>query len=249
MRLVVVSAGLSVPSSTRLLADRLAAAAVEGTAARVEVVELRDLAVEIAHHFTNGFPGRALGSALDAVTTADGLIVVTPVFSASYSGLFKSFFDVLDMDALAGKPVLIAATGGSARHSLVLEHALRPLFAHLRAVVVPTGVYAASEDWGAEGLADRIDRAAAELRSLMTALAAAAGTATEADGTAGTEGVGAAGGAVATGGSRDPGPAGQVPAAKPPVPRGTAPAASARTVSGGGFEVVPFEQQLAALRP
>ncbi|MFF2380297.1 CE1759 family FMN reductase [Streptomyces sp. NPDC058108] len=249
MRLVVVSAGLSVPSSTRLLADRLAAAAVEGTAARVEVVELRDLAVEIAHHFTNGFPGRALGSALDAVTTADGLIVVTPVFSASYSGLFKSFFDVLDMDALAGKPVLIAATGGSARHSLVLEHALRPLFAHLRAVVVPTGVYAASEDWGAEGLADRIDRAAAELRSLMTALTAAAGTATEAAGTAGTAGVGAAGGAVATGGSRDPGPAGPVPAAKPPVPRGTAPAASARTVSGGGFEVVPFEQQLAALRP
>ncbi|MET9121961.1 CE1759 family FMN reductase [Streptomyces sp. NPDC004528] len=257
MRLVVVSAGLSVPSSTRLLADRLAAAAVEGTAARVEVVELRDLAVEIAHHFTNGFPGRALGSALDAVTTADGLIVVTPVFSASYSGLFKSFFDVLDMDALVGKPVLIAATGGSARHSLVLEHALRPLFAHLRAVVVPTGVYAASEDWGAEGLADRIDRAAAELRSLMTALTAAAGTATEAAGAAGTagvgaagtQGVGAAGGAVATGGSRDPGPAGPVPAAKPPVPRGTASAASARTVSGGGFEVVPFEQQLAALRP
>ncbi|MEU7340717.1 MULTISPECIES: CE1759 family FMN reductase [unclassified Streptomyces] len=249
MRLVVVSAGLSVPSSTRLLADRLAAAAVEGTAARVEVVELRDLAVEIAHHFTNGFPGRALGSALDAVTTADGLIVVTPVFSASYSGLFKSFFDVLDMDALAGKPVLIAATGGSARHSLVLEHALRPLFAHLRAVVVPTGVYAASEDWGAEGLADRIDRAAAELRSLMTALTAAAGTAPEAAGTAGSEGVGAAGGADATDGFGDPGPAGSAPAAKPPVPRGTAPAAPVRTVSGGGFEVVPFEQQLAALRP
>ncbi|MFF4970305.1 CE1759 family FMN reductase [Streptomyces sp. NPDC001083] len=249
MRLVVVSAGLSVPSSTRLLADRLAAAAVEGTATRVEVVELRDLAVEIAHHFTNGFPGRALGSALDAVTTADGLIVVTPVFSASYSGLFKSFFDVLDMDALAGKPVLIAATGGSARHSLVLEHALRPLFAHLRAVVVPTGVYAASEDWGAEGLADRIDRAAAELRSLMTALTAAAGTAPEAAGTAGSEGVGAAGGADATDGFGDPGPAGSAPAAKPPVPRGTAPAAPVRTVSGGGFEVVPFEQQLAALRP
>ncbi|MER6442035.1 CE1759 family FMN reductase [Streptomyces sp. NPDC001185] len=249
MRLVVVSAGLSVPSSTRLLADRLAAAAVEGTAARVEVVELRDLAVEIAHHFTNGFPGRALGSALDAVTTADGLIVVTPVFSASYSGLFKSFFDVLDMDALAGKPVLIAATGGSARHSLVLEHALRPLFAHLRAVVVPTGVYAASEDWGAEGLADRIDRAAAELRSLMTALTAAAGTAPEAAGTAGSEGVGAAGGTDATDGFGDPGPAGSAPAAKPPVPRGTAPAAPVRTVSGGGFEVVPFEQQLAALRP
>ncbi|MCZ4609951.1 FMN reductase [Streptomyces sp. Lzd4kr] len=172
MKLVVVSAGLSVPSSTRLLGDRLAAAAVRTAAepVEVEVVELRDLAVEIAHNFTNGFPGRQLAAAIDAVTSADGLIVVTPVFSASYSGLFKSFFDVIEKDALAGLPVLIAATGGTARHSLVLEHALRPLFAHLRAVVVPTGVYAASEDWGAEGLNGRIERAAGELAGLMQGL-------------------------------------------------------------------------------
>ncbi|MFF9062642.1 FMN reductase [Streptomyces sp. NPDC014882] len=172
MKLVVVSAGLSVPSSTRLLADRLAAATTGRAPADVRVVELRDLAVEIAHHLTSGFPGRELAAALEAVTAADGLIVVTPVFSASYSGLFKSFFDVLDKDALTGKPVLIAATGGTARHSLVLEHALRPLFAHLRAVVVPTGVYAASEDWGAAGLPERIERAAGELAALMSGLAA-----------------------------------------------------------------------------
>ncbi|MFE1440854.1 FMN reductase [Streptomyces sp. NPDC058739] len=172
MKLVVVSAGLSVPSSTRLLADRLAAAVDRREPVEVEVVELRELAVEIAHHLTNGFPGRALRAALDAVAGADGLVVVTPVFSASYSGLFKSFFDVLDKDALTGKPVLIAATGGTARHSLVLEHALRPLFAYLRAVVVPTGVYAASEDWGAEGLQERIDRAAGELAALMSGLGA-----------------------------------------------------------------------------
>ncbi|MFE5188733.1 FMN reductase [Streptomyces sp. NPDC056628] len=171
MRLVVVSAGLSVPSSTRLLADRLAAATGRQTEAEVEVVELRELAVEIAQNFTNGFPGRRLAAAIDAVTSADGLIVVTPVFSASYSGLFKSFFDVIDKDALTGMPVLIAATGGTARHSLVLDHALRPLFAHLRAVVVPTGVYAASEDWGAEGLDGRIERAAGELAALMRGLA------------------------------------------------------------------------------
>ncbi|MFD9120184.1 CE1759 family FMN reductase [Streptomyces bottropensis] len=171
MKLVVVSAGLSVPSSTRLLGDRLAAAvAGHDASVEVQVVELRDLAVEIAHHLTNGFPGRKLAAALDAVAGADGLVVVTPVFSASYSGLFKSFFDVLDRDVLAGKPVLIAATGGSARHSLVLEHAMRPLFAYLRAVVVPTGVYAASEDWGAQGLAGRIERAAAELSRLMGGL-------------------------------------------------------------------------------
>ncbi|MEU2339734.1 FMN reductase [Streptomyces sp. NPDC013172] len=173
MKLVVVSAGLSVPSSTRLLADRLAAAVGRAPASagvEVEVVELRDLAVEIAHNFTNGFPGRKLAAALDAVTEADGLIAVTPVFTASYSGLFKSFFDVLDKEALVGKPVLIAATGGTARHSLVLEHALRPMFAYLRAVVVPTGVYAASEDWGAQGLEGRVERAAGELAALMSGL-------------------------------------------------------------------------------
>ncbi|MFG3025884.1 FMN reductase [Streptomyces sp. NPDC048254] len=171
MKLVVVSAGLSVPSSTRLLADRLAAAVGRQAAGvEVEVVELRDLAVEIAHNFTNGFPGRRLAAALEAVTEADGVIAVTPVFTASYSGLFKSFFDVMDREALVGKPVLIAATGGTARHSLVLEHALRPMFAYLRAVVAPTGVYAASEDWGAEGLEARIERAAGELAALMTGL-------------------------------------------------------------------------------
>lgn len=169
MRIVVVSAGLSVPSSTRLLGDRLASAAAAAAGAEpgdVRAVELRDLAVEIAHTFTNGFPGPALSEAFDAVSGADALIVVTPVFSASYSGLFKSFFDALsstDPEALTGMPVLIAATGGSARHSLVLDHALRPLFSYLRAVVVPTGVYAASEDWGAEGLDARIGRAAGEL--------------------------------------------------------------------------------------
>ncbi|MFF7164520.1 CE1759 family FMN reductase [Streptomyces sp. NPDC008086] len=175
MKLVVVvpearldaAAGLSVPSSTRLLGDRLATAVGREAAVEVEVVELRDLAVEIAHNLTNGFPGRRLAAAIDSVTSADGLIVVTPVFSASYSGLFKSFFDVIEKDALAGLPVLIAATGGTTRHSLVLEHALRPLFAHLRAVVVPTGVYAASEDWGAPGLDGRIERAAGELAGLM----------------------------------------------------------------------------------
>ncbi|MFE2888255.1 FMN reductase [Streptomyces sp. NPDC059272] len=172
MKLVVVSAGLSVPSSTRLLADRLATATADRVPAEIQVVELRDLAVEIAHNLTNGFPGKKLAAALTAVTEADGLIAVTPVFSASYSGLFKSFFDVLEKDALVGKPVLIAATGGSARHSLVLEHALRPLFAYLRAIVVPTGVYAASEDWGAEGLPERVDRAAEELATLMQGLSA-----------------------------------------------------------------------------
>jgi FMN reductase len=170
--LAVVSAGLSEPSSTRLLADQLSAAAVAASAELgvrldVRVVELRDLAHDIANHLLTGFPPAALKEALETVEGADALIAVSPIFNASYSGLFKSFFDVLDKDALADKPVLIAATAGTARHSLALEHALRPMFAYLRAVTVPTSVFAAADDWGgdpAEGaLRGRIDRAAAEL--------------------------------------------------------------------------------------
>ena len=169
--LVVVSAGLGVPSSTRLLADRLAAAAAEALGeVDVEVVELRPLAHQLADHLLTGFASVELAEVIESVRRADGLVAVTPVFSASYSGLFKTFFDVLDADVLDGKPVLVAATAGTARHSLVLEHALRPLFSYLHAVVVPTGVFAASEDFGSNAgdqLDARIDRAAGELAALM----------------------------------------------------------------------------------
>ena len=168
-RIVVISAGLSVPSSTRLLADRLAEATVAAIAhpVEVEVVELRPLAHPLADHLLTGFPSGGLAEAIETVRRADALIVVTPVFSASYSGLFKTFFDVLEPETLAGVPVLIAATAGTARHSLVLEHALRPLFSYLHAVVVPTAVFAASEDFGEAGLQSRIDRAAGELAGLL----------------------------------------------------------------------------------
>jgi FMN reductase len=174
-RLVVVSAGLSVPSSTRLLADRLADAVVSATEARgtsveVEHVELRPLAHQLADRLLTGFASGDLADAIAKVRRADGLVVVTPVFAASYSGQFKTFVDVLEPGTLDGKPVLIAATGGTARHSMVLDHALRPLFSHLRAVVVPTGVFAASEDFGRtdEGHLDkRVRRAAGELAALM----------------------------------------------------------------------------------
>jgi FMN reductase len=167
-RIAVVSAGLSVPSSTRLLADRLAAATVDALGeVEIDVIELRPLAHALADHLVTGFPSGGLAEAFQAVRAADGLIVVTPVFAASYSGLFKTFFDVLEADLLDGKPVLVAATAGTARHSLVLEHALRPLFAYLHAVVVPTGVFAATEDFGDTGLDRRIERAAGELAALV----------------------------------------------------------------------------------
>ena len=167
-RIAVVSAGLSVPSSTRLLADRLADAAHEALGeVALDVIELRPLAHALADHLLTGFPSGELATAIDAVRASDGLIVVTPVFAASYSGLFKQFFDVLEPDLLDGKPVLVAATAGTARHSLVLEHALRPLFAYLHAVVVPTGVFAATDDFGDTGLEARIERAAGELAALV----------------------------------------------------------------------------------
>ena len=175
--LAVVSAGLSTPSSTRLLADRLTTATVaalreRGEDATVEVVELRTHARDLADNLVTGFANESLRAAIDTVTGADGLIAVTPVFSASYSGLFKTFFDVLDKDSLTGTPVLLGATAGTARHSLVIDHALRPLFAYLRAIPAPTGVFAASEDWGGDGgvdraLAGRIQRAAGELADLV----------------------------------------------------------------------------------
>jgi FMN reductase len=170
--LAVVSAGLGRPSATRLLADRLARATTEalearGITAEVTVVEARDLARDLVDHLLTGFPSPRLRAAIEAVTEADGLIAVTPIFSASYSGLFKTFFDVLEMDALRGMPVALGATGGSERHSLALDHALRPLFVYLGAATMPTGVFAATDDWGdpdvAAGLARRIERVGGQL--------------------------------------------------------------------------------------
>ncbi|NYH55475.1 MULTISPECIES: FMN reductase [Nocardiopsis] len=175
--LVTVSAGLSTPSSTRLLADRLTAAAARsleerGEDVEIRTVELREVAHDIVNAMTTRVPTGELRPVLEDLSRADAVIAVTPVFNASYSGLFKSFFDVVDPEDLDGRPVLIGATGGTPRHSLVLEHALRPMFAHTRSVVAPTGVYAASEDWGAgEGggreLSARIDRAGRQLAMLV----------------------------------------------------------------------------------
>ncbi|MGI5163235.1 FMN reductase [Spirillospora sp. CA-253888] len=177
--LAVVSAGLGQPSSTRLLADRLAGAAADalrGQGAEVELVpvDLRDHAHELMDNMLTGFPGGKLREVLEKVGRADGLIAVTPVFNASYSGLFKSFFDVLEPGTLEGVPVLLGATGGTARHSLAIDFAMRPMFAYLRAHVVPTGVYAASEDWGSNGTAEGTDalteraaRAGAELAAVI----------------------------------------------------------------------------------
>ncbi|MCP2339382.1 FMN reductase [Actinomadura rupiterrae] len=171
--LAVVSAGLREPSSTRMLADRLAQATAEalrerGDEAVVEVVELRVLGHDLVNNLISGFPAGELKGAVEAVSGADGLIAVTPVFQASYSGLFKTFFDVLDKDAIEDTPTLLGATGGTPRHSLAIDFAMRPLFAYLRAATQPTVVYAATEDWGSGELADRIGKAGRELAGTIT---------------------------------------------------------------------------------
>ncbi|MCD2443803.1 FMN reductase [Agromyces sp. SYSU K20354] len=176
-RIVIISAGLSTPSSTRQLADRLTADAASilrerGVDVEAQVFELRDLAHDITNHLLMGFAPPKLQEVLDAVSTADGLIAVTPIFSTSYAGLFKSFIDVVDPQALTDLPVLIGATGGTPRHSLAIDYAIRPLFTYLHAIPVTTGVFAATSDWGDGGdgvrsLPDRIFRGAKEFAELV----------------------------------------------------------------------------------
>jgi FMN reductase len=195
--LVVVSAGTSDPSSTRLLADRTAqrvAALAEqrGAAARTRVIDLRELATDITTALTSQLVTPKLQQAVDVLGAADGIIAAAPVYKAGPSGLFTSFFHVLDNDLLIGKPAVLAATAGTARHALVVDDQMRPLFAYLRTLPVPTSLFAAPEDWGAGGgeprggeprvgehsvgehsvgehsaLNKRIDRAAFELVLLM----------------------------------------------------------------------------------
>lgn len=171
--IVVVTAGLGEPSTTALLGENLSEAtdralAAAGVEASFTQISLRSLATDITNHYLTGFPMGKLATALDQVREADALIVVSPVFMASYSGLFKSFWDLVEDGSLAGKPVLIAATGGTARHSLMLETAMRPLFSYLKATVAPSGVFAATDDFGSDtNLAPRVAKAATEFAQLL----------------------------------------------------------------------------------
>lgn len=174
-KLTIISGGLREPSSTRLLADRLEAS-VRAELAALDMsadsffVELRPLGRAIMDAMLTGFAAPALESTFETVANADGVIAVTPAFNASFSGLFKSFVDVLPEETLSDMPVLIGATGGTERHSLVLEHSLRPLFSYLHAIVSPTGVYAATDDFGAQqgpALGQRVARAAADFARLI----------------------------------------------------------------------------------
>jgi FMN reductase len=171
-RLAVVSAGTSDPSSTSLLAGRAAErvtalAARSGHTVTVSVIELREIAADISAALVSQLITPKLRHAITVLGEADGIIAAAPVYKAGPSGLFTSFFDVLDNDLLIAKPVVLAATAGTARHALVADDQMRPLFAYLRAMTVPTSLFAAPEDWSDPALNKRIDRAAFELVLLM----------------------------------------------------------------------------------
>jgi FMN reductase len=170
--LVVVTAGTGDPSSTRMLADQTAQrvgdlAGRRGSEVTIRVVDLRELATEITTAMVSQLVGPNLQRAVAALGEADGIVASTPVYAAGASGLFTSFFQVLDSDLLIAKPVALAATAGTARHALVVDEQLRSLFAYLRTTVVPTSLFAAPEDWSDPALSKRIDRAALELVLLM----------------------------------------------------------------------------------
>lgn len=170
--LVVVNAGVSDPSSTRLLADRIAQKTVDTLReaeleVTLSVIDLAPIAVEIAQSIVSGFPSPKVQEAIERLAAADAIIASTPVYKAGISGLFKSFADLIDNDLLIAKPVILAATGGSARHAMVVDEQMRPLFAFLRAIPTPTSLYAAPEDWGSADLGRRIARASTELVLLL----------------------------------------------------------------------------------
>jgi FMN reductase len=167
-RLVVVSAGTSDPSSTRLLADRTAQrvtelAATRGHTVTVSAVDLREISTDITTALVSQLVTAKLQKVITALGEADGIIAAAPVYKAGPSGLFTSFFQVLDNDLLIAKPVVLAATAGSSRHALVVDEQMRSLFAYMRALTLPTSVFAAPEDWAAVELGERVRRAATEL--------------------------------------------------------------------------------------
>lgn len=157
IRLAIVNASLSESSSSQLLGSRLSEAtvdAIKGQEVEVTEISLRELAHDITNAMLTGFPAGALAKAIDTMLSADGVIAITPTYKASMSGLFKSFFDITDEGALIGKPILLGATGGSPRHSLMIDTAMRPMFSYLKSNVVTTGVFAATEDWGRGAVED-----------------------------------------------------------------------------------------------
>ncbi|WP_417284793.1 FMN reductase [Comamonas sp.] len=148
LRLVAVSGGLQRPSKSAALAEHLLDLIADELPCEQHLIELGQLAPQLAGVVWRSQLPCTVERELAAVEQADVLVVVTPVFRGSYTGLFKHFFDFIHQDALIDMPVLLAATGGSERHALVIDHQLRPLFSFFQARTLPLGVYRTDKDFG-----------------------------------------------------------------------------------------------------
>lgn len=161
LRVVAVSGGLQSPSKSAGLAQHLLDVIADQVSCLPHLVDLGLLAPQLTGAVWRAQVPDAVEQALAVVEQAEVLVVATPVFRGSYTGLFKHFFDLIGQDALIDKPVLLAANGGSERHALVIDHQLRPLFSFFQARTLPLGVYATDKDFVDRRLRDEavIERA------------------------------------------------------------------------------------------
>ncbi|MEX3777233.1 FMN reductase [Pseudomonas sp. MYb118] len=147
LKVVAVSGGTWRPSRTLVLTQALIHELAEQLPIESTLIELGDIARPVGAALSRQELAADVEAQLQAIETADLLIVAAPVYRGSYPGLLKHLFDLIDLNALVNTPVLLAATGGSERHALVLDHQLRPLFSFFQALTLPIGVYATEADF------------------------------------------------------------------------------------------------------
>jgi FMN reductase len=179
LRIIGFAGSLNRPSKTRALVDLVAAKAAAAVGATAASYDLTDLQPSLGTATTLEDLDALPRAIVAQILSADVLVVGSPVYKGSYTGLFKHLFELVDPAALAGKPVLLTATGGGDRHALVIEHQLRPLFGFFEAATLPTGIYASGADFTdgvpvAPALLTRIDRAIGQLPLPLHRLPAAA---------------------------------------------------------------------------
>ncbi len=179
LRVVGLAGSWSVPSRTRALVGLIGARAAARFGAAQETFALNDLGPSLGQAVALDGLDEPARDIVARMLAADALVIGTPVYKGSYTGLFKHLFDLIEPSALAGKPVLLTATGGGEKHALVVEHHLRPLFGFFEAATLPTGIYAGAADFvdgvpASPALLARIDRAVDQLEPWLGAPSPAA---------------------------------------------------------------------------
>ncbi|WP_232411182.1 MULTISPECIES: FMN reductase [unclassified Methylophilus] len=147
LKVTAVSGSYKLPSRTAALVEAITQTLGQQLPIDLHVIELSEIGSSlVASYDPKALPVKVQKD-IQAIETADLLVVATPVYRASYTGLFKHLFDLVDYEALVDVPVLLAATGGSERHALIIDHELRPLFSFFQALTLPIGVYATEADF------------------------------------------------------------------------------------------------------